>query len=163
MYYYYSSMTRWEPDRQYVTRILSEMIGRRIDSVTLDMAREVLKITAHDGTELTMFHVQDCCESVRLVDGDEDLRYLVGSTIRSFTEVVSADRDDPSAPSVEPYEESATFTFYKIRTDKGDATLRWLGESNGYYSESIDVQLYSEEPLPHLEEYRLDTSYYNPG
>jgi hypothetical protein len=81
-----------------------------------------------------MLHEQDCCEGVSLHDLDNDLSVLEGTPILSAEESTNSDQDKPSE-----YADSWTWTFYRFQTAKGGLVMRWLGESNGYYSEGVDL------------------------
>ena len=86
-----------------------------------------------DGTKYVMDHEQECCESVYLEDVCGDKEDLLNSPILLAEEVQNAD-----GPALNEYEDSWTWTFYKLATIKGTITLRWYGSSNGYYSEEVD-------------------------
>ena len=85
-------------------------------------------------TERYVFtHDQDCCESVDINDVVGDLEDLVGEPLLMAEEVSGYIGPEPE------YADSYTYTFYKFATRKGYVDVRWLGESNGYYSESVDL------------------------
>ena len=111
--------------------ILKSMVGKTFDSVT-SYEETMLFSSSAGGVEL--YHSQDCCESVTIEDICGDLSDLSGSPIIQSEEVSG------TAPDGYRDFESSTWTFYKFATIKGSVTVRWLGESNGYYSESVDVR-----------------------
>lgn len=83
-----------------------------------------------DNTYLHVYHEQDCCEAVEIVDEESD--DIAGGVVISF-ELVGGETEFRGV------EGTMTWSFVKLRTTKGDVWQRWLGESNGYYSEEVDL------------------------
>jgi hypothetical protein len=104
-------------------KVITDVVGLKVSS------DEVL-IEFSDGTQVKMFHVQGCCESVYIEDVCGDVNDLIGSTIVHFEERTNEGDTEWG---------SFTHTFYDIQTTKGCVNIRWNGESNGYYSESVEI------------------------
>jgi len=93
-------------------------------------------ITTSDGSIYTLTHIQDCCENVRVYGTVGNIDDVLNE------EVIAAEdtnpMDNPNAPDYKYYE-SATWSQFRIVTNKGTFEIWWLGESNGYYSETVSV------------------------
>ena len=111
--------------------------GKVLTKVTgLEKDSDVVTFEAEDGSVYEMYHEQDCCESVSIEDVCGDVDDLIGSEILLAEEVVSDEW--PEGVEKSEWVDSFTWTFYKLATRKGFVDIRWFGESNGYYSESVD-------------------------
>ena len=97
-----------------------------------------IRFVTVDGDIYRMFHYQDCCESVYVESVVGDVQDLIGEPILVAEEVTSC--DNPEDAEVSEYQESFTWTFYKLATRKGYVDIRWDGESNGYYSERVSFE-----------------------
>lgn len=84
-----------------------------------------------DGVEFRMYHQQDCCENVSVEDVCGDVGDLIGAEVLHFEERTDEAETDWG---------HTTWTFYDIQTTKGCVNIRWCGESNGYYSESVYIE-----------------------
>lgn len=109
----------------------SDLVGKTISAIVND-DNEELKFATADGALYRMYHSQYCCETVVVEEIIGDLEDIAGSPIL-LAEVVT-NSEEPRSEGAESF----TRTFYKLSTIKGSVTIRWLGTSNGYYSECVD-------------------------
>lgn len=119
---------------------MSDLIGRiftRVNRAENCDGHDELHFECAHGI-FKLLHYPDCCESVAIESITGDLNDLVGVPIVLAEEVTSGD-DPPGYVAHEFRDESFTWTFYKLATIKGYVDIRWLGESNGYYSEGVDL------------------------
>lgn len=149
-----------------MVNVFTSMIGLTMKSVVGSPGEDIMVFKSEDGRTFSFYHEQDCCESVSIEDVCGDLEDLVGSplviaeevssqereerltrlsdptTFRPedlVAEVAACERDEPMLNQTLPpvNADSYTWTFYRFATAKGHVTVRWLGTSNGYYSESV--------------------------
>ena len=118
-------------------KVLTKIEGLEKDS-------EVVTFYAEDGSIFQMYHEQDCCESVSVDDVCGDINDLIGEKILIAEENSCSDETPGGIPRPDEYTDSYTWTFYKLATKKGYVDIRWYGESNGYYSESVDFKQIQE-------------------
>ncbi len=113
---------------------VENMKGKILISVTgMEEGETEVRFADSEGVTYLMYHEQDCCENVYLADVCGDVDDLLGEEILHFEERIEGDPELTGE-----WDESQTWTFYDIQTRKGSVNLRWIGESNGYYSESVD-------------------------
>jgi len=113
----------------YPAAELEVLIGKVLTNVENVDNQEVF-FTTVDGKKYVLYHEQDCCEYVRVEDIIGDLSDLIGTPIL-MAELVT-NESDPTTDGA-----YGTWSFYKFATVKGYVTIRWLGESDGYYSETV--------------------------
>lgn len=106
---------------------IKDMVGKKVVGIYYD--EENFQILTDDCV-YAFYHEQSCCESVWLTQVDGISDKLIGSRIVIAEKVV--DGKDTEYGHI-------TWTFYKIGTNKGMIDFRFQGESNGYYSETVDL------------------------
>lgn len=114
-------------------KTVAGLVGKTLSAV--HKTKDELIFTIDSGERYKLFHEQDCCENVSIEDVCGDVNDLVGAPILKAEE----SRSNTNPAGITPKDQdSFTWTFYHFATIKGYVTVRWYGESNGYYSESVD-------------------------
>jgi hypothetical protein len=114
---------------------MAQMLGKTFVQVTGDVGGYEMLFETAQGERFMFAHQQDCCECVDINDIVGNLQDLVGEPLLLAEEVSG----ETPVDFVERDHESVTWTFYKFATRKGYVDVRWLGESNGYYGEGVDL------------------------
>lgn len=103
-----------------------ELVGKTIDKIDVFGGDEELRFTVKGGDQYRLYHDQDCCESVTIEDICGDLDDLIGVPVLMAADLAKM---------------RYRMRYSEKQTIKGTVVIRWLGESNGYYSESVSFEL----------------------
>lgn len=113
-----------------------ELRGQTIRAITqLDDDQLIVRT---DAAEFVVQHEQECCESVAITHKIGDPTALVGHTVTLAEE----DNPDSPPPGWDPnhsYNASHTWSVFILEAGGHRVEFWWLGESNGYYSETVNV------------------------
>ena len=90
-----------------------------------------------DGYMIRMCHHRECCESVEIESVDSEVNNADIYTDCEWCKIEQASSEDGGAEYG-----ISKWTFYKLTTNEGYDTIRWLGESNGWYGVSVDFELW---------------------
>ena len=112
-----------------------EILGKTL--VTITRGDDEINFVCSDGKVYKMWHEPDCCERVEIEDICGELENLIGYPLLMAEEATSDENPKGITPE---YQDSLTWTFYKFATINGYVTIRWHGESNGCYSESVTFE-----------------------
>lgn len=116
---------------------ITDLVGQTILAIRKTADTLEFDTDGPTGRTYRFYHADDCCESVLIEDVIGDRDDLIGNPLLVAEEVVHRGANPPGVPAKQ-YQDSFTWTFYRFQTIKGAVTVRWYGESNGYYSESVD-------------------------
>ncbi len=118
------------------------LLNKQIKKINLESDR--IEFILKDKGKLIAHHCQDCCEYVHIEQINGDLINIINKDITSITNEFGF--DTPKTVKIPEWPpESITWTSLKIGSELGVVEFLWRGESNGYYSESVDFYIKENE------------------
>jgi hypothetical protein len=113
---------------------LESLVGETLSYIDTDDSGQIL-LTTQSGRQICIYHEQDCCESVFIYDTKGNWHELIGKPILWANEEIDSPDDDIIGNF-----DSVTQTKLTFKVDDATVVSRWIGESNGYYSETVDIK-----------------------
>ena len=112
-----------------------ELIGKTLRNVIVDYENNEIELYFSDKTLATFLHKQDCCEAVWIESTEQevaDLKLYIGQVLTDCY------MDSAAKETRYGSETITTLTFW---FENELVKIIWKGESNGYYSESVDLKI----------------------
>jgi hypothetical protein len=118
-----------------------DLKGKTLTEIQGNTGDEEMTFITTDGMKFVLYYQEDWCASCNVVDIAGDLNDLIGTPLLLAEEITNEQNVNPEGVKIPEYQESFTWTFYKLATIKGSVTLSWYGSSNGYYNESVSFRI----------------------
>jgi hypothetical protein len=109
---------------------IASLVGETLTHIDCDGTSQIMLTTA-SGRQIMIYHEQDCCESVQIQDTEGNWHDLIGKVI--------TDTDHDTTHTCGDCADSCTLSVLTFKVDDATVISRWIGESNGYYSEGVDL------------------------
>ena len=124
-------------EQSNIKKLVGEtLVGVVLNYIDTDEKGDVIMLTTKSGRKFKIYHEQDCCEVVKIQDTEGNWHDLLGKVIVDASEETECD----VCESEEIYcEESWTKTTLTFKVNDATVISRWIGTSNGYYSERVDI------------------------
>lgn len=122
---------------QMTNENLQKLVGKTIVELNCEKGRDFVAAKTDCGLLFEFYN--DDYGSVHLEDITGDIDDLIGTPIIMVEEVTN--REEISDTSVVYNDDTHTWTFYRLESRKGLVVLRFFGTSNGYYSESVTIDI----------------------
>ncbi len=121
-------------ERQEIKAIVGEVLTH-IDIAMPANDDHEIRLETQSGRVFRIRHWQDCCEHVYIHGIDGALYRILGNPILEATHT-EVEGGEP----IPQYPDSWTNTTIEFRVDGSTLVTRWIGESNGYYGETVKFE-----------------------
>lgn len=126
-----------------------DLVGKTIESIYLKKDKTELIFKTKCGSYFRFWHDDQCCEDVYIDDICDDLQDLINEKLtdaESVTKDINC-RNELSSLRRHIWDDSFTWTFYSFGTEWNNIVIRWVGSSNGCYSEEVDLTVYDGDDV----------------